>query len=378
MNLLKNKNALILGVANERSIAWGITKELQKYGANIGLTYQSDLFKKRIDPLVQNFPVDFLQEMDVTNDDHYEKLKDVVEKKQAMYLGFGTAFLLGLFVETNIAGDWTLVYEFNLFGPIGMALFIVFVSYLIVKYHAFNIKLMGTQVLVYTLWIALCSTLFIRTIENARIVIAFTLILFLIVGIFLIRSVKKEVEQREKIEKLAGDLERANEKLKELDQLKSEFLSLATHQIRAPLTAIKGYSSMLLEGDYGVLPQKAADSAKTIMKSSQNLIDMVEDFLNISRIEQDRMVYEKTVFDIAELAKEVVDELKPNISNAELSLELQMPENLSIKVHADRNKIRQVILNVIDNAIKYTTRGIIKISIFDLFLFLNFLFFFFS
>jgi len=81
VDLLKNKNALILGVANERSIAWGITKELKKYGANIGLTYQSELFKKRVDPLLATFPVDFLQEMDVTNDLHYLNLKEVIEKK---------------------------------------------------------------------------------------------------------------------------------------------------------------------------------------------------------------------------------------------------------------------------------------------------------
>ena len=81
MNLLENKNALILGVANARSIAWGITKELKKHGANIGLTYQSELFKKRVDPLLLNSPVDFLQEMDVTNDQHYQNLKELIEKK---------------------------------------------------------------------------------------------------------------------------------------------------------------------------------------------------------------------------------------------------------------------------------------------------------
>jgi signal transduction histidine kinase len=293
----------------------------------------------------------------------YVSTKNIDEKKQAMFLGFGTALLLGLFVETNIAGDWTLVYEFNLFGPLGMALFIVFISYLIVKYHTFNIKLMGTQALVVALWIALCSTLFIRTIENARVVIAFTLILFLIVGIFLIRSVKREVQQREKIEKLAKELGEANEKLKELDQLKSEFLSLATHQLRSPLTAIKGYSAMLVDGDFGILPPKATDAARTVMQSCQNLINIVEDFLNISRIEQGRMVYEKTIFNLGELVNEVIKEIKPNIDKTGLAFELTIPRNISTQVNADRGKIKQVIGNIIDNAVKYTVHGSIKVSV---------------
>lgn len=287
---------------------------------------------------------------------------DTLEKKRALFLGFGTTLLLGLFVETNIAGDWTLVYEFNLFGPLGMAIFIVFISYLIVRYRAFNIKLISTQVLVVTLWVALFAILFIRRIENARIVVAFTLILFLIVGVFLVRSVKREVEQREKIERLAKDLESANEKLRELDQMKSEFLSLATHQIRAPLAAIKGYSSMLLEGDFGILPQKAKDSVGTIMKSCQNLINIVEDFLNISRIEQGRMVYEKSVFNPVDLVKEAINEFKPSIEKAGLSFKTDMPEGLFTKINADRGKIRQVINNIIDNAIKYTPKGSISIS----------------
>lgn len=162
---------------------------------------------------------------------------------------------------------------------------------------------------------------------------------------------------------LYQELKVANEKLKELDQMKSEFLSLATHQIRAPLTAIKGYSSMLLEGDFGVLPQKAKDSVGTIMKSCQNLIDIVGDFLNISRIEQGRMVYEKTVFDMGELVKEVSNELKPNIQNAHLEFEVEVPEGFVGEVNADRGKVKQVIGNIIDNSIKYTPKGGIKISV---------------
>lgn len=278
-------------------------------------------------------------------------------------IGLGISFFLAIFSSSNILGEITKTYDINLVGPIGMLALLILLSYTIVKFQTFNIKLIGSQALVFVLWFFTFSLLFVGTIENARIVVVINLFLFSIIGFYLIRGVKREVEQRERIENLAKELGEANVKLRELDQMKSEFLSLATHQIRAPLTAIKGYSSMLLEGDFGVLPQKARDSVQIIMKSCQNLINVVGDFLNISRIEQGRMVYEKTNFDISKLVKEVANELIPNVSNAGLTLEVEVAEGTSGEINADKDKIKQVIGNLIDNAIKYTVHGGIKILI---------------
>lgn len=278
-------------------------------------------------------------------------------------LSIGTILFLFAFAWGNIIGSFTEDWQLAQYGLFGMPIFAGFLVYSIVRFKTFNIKLLGTQALVVSLWILLAVVLFLRTIENVRIVISLTLILFLIIGIFLVRSVKREVEQREKIQRLADDLQSANDKLKELDQLKSEFLSLATHQIRAPLTAIKGYSSMLLEGDFGVLPPKAANSVEIVMKSCQNLINIVNDFLNISRIEQGRMVYEKSIFDIGALVNEVANEIKPNVQSAGLELQVNI-KSAKQEVNADRNKIKQAISNLVDNSIKYTVKGGILIAVF--------------
>lgn len=280
-------------------------------------------------------------------------------------LGFLIAFAFGnvigsLFDTSSVFGDYS--WTIGQYGIFGVPIFLAFLAYIIVRYKTFSIKVFATQVLVGGLIILIGSQFFFIKTNINRVLTAVTLVSSIVFGLFLIRSVRREVEQRERIEKLAKDLERANEKLKELDQLKSEFLSLATHQIRAPLTAIKGYSSMLLEGDFGVLPQKATDSIQTIMKSCQNLINIVGDFLNISRIEQGRMVYDKTDFNLKELVKEVANELLPNISNAGLTLDLAIPADLKAVINADRDKVKQVIGNVIDNAVKYTVKGSIKIS----------------
>ncbi|PIK15993.1 enoyl-ACP reductase [Halobacteriovorax sp. JY17] len=81
MNLLQGKKALILGVANERSIAWGIARALKAQGADIGMTYLNDALKKRVEPLAEEIGSDFLAELDVTQDAHYEQLRKTVEEK---------------------------------------------------------------------------------------------------------------------------------------------------------------------------------------------------------------------------------------------------------------------------------------------------------
>ena len=301
---------------------------------------------------------------------HYRRNKEKIGKIHILLSSVGVLTLLTFFFSANFlvslfaATDASsYVYNYLIYGLFGMPLLLAFLGYLVVKYHTFNIKVIGAQALVLTLIILIASTLLVNDPFYSEIIITITLVLVTGLGYSLTISVKKEVEQREKIEKLAKDLASANDKLKELDQLKSEFLSLATHQIRAPLTAIKGYSSMLLDGDFGVLPQKAKESVDVIMKSCLNLIRIVSDFLDISRIEQGRMVYEKSVFDLGELAEEVVKEVKPNIEKAGLRIDIKIDKNSDKKINADRGKIKQVIGNIIDNAIKYTVKGGIDIGV---------------
>jgi enoyl-[acyl-carrier protein] reductase I len=111
MELLKGKKALILGVANERSIAWGIAQQLKRNGASIALTYMNDAIKKRLEPLAQQIEADFISEVDVTNDDQLTNLKNEVEKNWGTFdiLVHSLAFadrndLKGRFIETSREG----------------------------------------------------------------------------------------------------------------------------------------------------------------------------------------------------------------------------------------------------------------------------------
>lgn len=292
----------------------------------------------------------------------YRNALDSQNRKRIFITAFGIVFFLFSFSLGNIAEVITENWYIGQIGYIGAPLFIALLCYEIVKFKEFKVKVLSSQVLVASIWFLTFSILFIRKIENVRMVVAATLALFSILGIYLIRSVKREVEQREKIEKLAKDLEAANQKLKELDEMKSEFLSLASHQIRSPLTAMKGYSSMLLEGDYGEISIRAKEAVRAIFASSQNLITIVNDFLDISRIEQGRMIYKKEEFDMIKSVHEVVTSLMPNIQKSGLEFIVDVPKHFEAKVRGDEGKIKQVISNLIDNAVKYTIRGSITIS----------------
>jgi signal transduction histidine kinase len=284
-------------------------------------------------------------------------------KKQTLYLTIGTLVLLGIFVATNILGDTTLVYEFNLIGPLGMALFIAFMSYMIVRFKAFNVKLFSAQILVGTLLFLIFAILFIRRIENIRIVTIATLALTAILGTVLVKSVKKEIEAKELIERQKDQLEKANTRLKELDTQKSEFLSFATHQIRSPLASMKGYTSLLLEGDTGPLNPEMRKVVDTILISTNTLASVVESYLNITRIELGTMKYDTRDIDFGKLVAEVVNEQKPNIDAKGLSFSVSVDASQAYPIKADLDKFKQVLMNIVDNSVKYTPKGSLSISL---------------
>jgi signal transduction histidine kinase/sensor domain CHASE-containing protein len=143
-----------------------------------------------------------------------------------------------------------------------------------------------------------------------------------------------------------------------LERSKAEFFSIASHELRTPLTAIRGNTSMLLTYYKDKLPDMTmVEMLNDIHASSMRLIDLVNDFLDMSRLEQGRMVFKKQEIDVVPIANEVVKELAPLAEAKKLHLYLADLPNPAIMAYADRDKTKQVLLNLVGNAIKFTDTG---------------------
>lgn len=156
-------------------------------------------------------------------------------------------------------------------------------------------------------------------------------------------------------------LQAANEKLKSVDKLKTEFLSLAAHQLRSPLTAIRGYTSMLLEGSFGSVDDKQKEAINRVFESASHLTKIVEDLLNVSKIEAGGMKYEMAPFDLEKPVHDLATDLSITAEKKGLKLNFETDKKGPYMINGDMEKIRQVVLNVIDNAIKYTMQGSISV-----------------
>ncbi len=171
------------------------------------------------------------------------------------------------------------------------------------------------------------------------------------------------VEKRtEELDLLNKKLNSSNAKLVQLDKAKTEFLSIASHQLRTPLSSIKGFIYLLLNGTYGKVNQDVSKALNKIYISNERLITLVEDLLNISRMESGKMVFNFKKDSLIDLANEVIDSMELAIEDAGLKLDVKFPKRLK-QIKFDRGKVREVISNFLDNAIKYTPEGKIIISI---------------
>lgn len=285
-----------------------------------------------------------------------------LEKIQIKYVFIGTLIatcfgaLFNLFFLHLSVTDWIWL------GPVFSLIMTTFIAYAIVKHHLMNIKVIATELLTAIIVLVLLVEFLLSKSPAEFVLRGIFLFIVSLIGYLLIKSVLNEVHQREQLEVLTKQLESANKELERLDQAKSEFLSIASHQLRTPLTAIKGYSSMLLDGTFGPVIGKVKEGVEKVFASTERMVALVNDLLDTSRLDSGRMVFTFVETDLGEITKSVCDELMPKGREKGLAIACTVAPTTP-KVFVDQMKIRQVLVNFVDNALKYSDTGMVEVKL---------------
>lgn len=279
------------------------------------------------------------------------------EKKPYIFILVGAVITFVLLLSCNLI--LPAVFEITRFIPLGAVTllpFSAFTAYAIFKHKAFKVKNLGSSLMAFFL----CVATFVEIIfaENTgQLILRSGIFLFvLLISIQFVKNIFM-------LERITESLESANEQLKSLDKLKSEFISLASHQLRSPLTVIKGYASTLTDGVVGDMNPKQQEMVRHIYTSAQSLASVVEDFLNVTKIEQGGMQYSFEPINIRELVEDLASDMKIIAEDKHLTFVHSFDRSSVYMVNADAVKLRQVFLNIIDNSIKYTKEGSVTITL---------------
>ncbi len=277
------------------------------------------------------------------------------------------------FIITGVSITFTLHIIFNFifpiilknprFVPLGAVFtfpFVALTSYAIFRHHLLSIKVITTEIVAFLLSVA---SLFEVILSKDPLTLVFRSGIFLLVlgfGILLIKSVLREVEQREELQKLTEQLKKANTELESLSRFKTQILSFASHQIKAPLAVIKQFASILIEGLYGPVSDKVKETLGKMKGSADELIDLINTLLDLRKVEEGRMEYKFETVKLKDLVQGVFDSLKVQAEGKKLAFTFTSLTEASVS--ADPQKLKQVVQNLIENAIKYTPQGFVKVE----------------
>ncbi len=281
-------------------------------------------------------------------------------RRQIWTILVGYFIAANLAMTTNLILPWFGYFELNWLGQFFSTIVAIFTTYAILKHNLLDIKIVATEGLVLILNFFLFIQLISSDTAAGLTLNAVVLVAVLIISLLLIKSVKKEIQRREQVTKLAHSLEEANAHLQDLDQQKTDFLSIAAHQLRTPLSIINGYVELIKDGAYGKVGEKVKEILGNMDQSNGHLIKLVDEFLDVTRIEQGRTKFEFIEADINKVITSVIRELDDRAKQKGLKINWTPDRSLK-QLSVDEEKIRHVVFNFIDNAIKYSEAGMITV-----------------
>jgi len=171
----------------------------------------------------------------------------------------------------------------------------------------------------------------------------------------------KEIEQlNQAMTNLLEDLKAANSRLEEADRLKSVFLASMSHELRTPLNSIIGFTGIILMGMVGEVTKEQSRQLTIVKKNANHLLELINDLLDISKIEAGRVELSLEEFKLNDVISEVIETVSPAVNEKGLELLTNVPEG--IMLYSDERRIKQVIMNLVSNAVKFTEQGSVKIT----------------
>jgi PAS domain S-box-containing protein len=176
-----------------------------------------------------------------------------------------------------------------------------------------------------------------------------------------LRDVTERKRMEEELKENVGRLEQANARLREMDQLKSVFLASMSHELRTPLNSIIGFTGVILMGIAGVINEEQRKQLTMVRTSASHLLDLINDVLDISKIEANKVELAVEEFSLSGLVEEVIAALAPGASQKGLEIAAEIPAG--IVVRSDRRRVKQVLVNLIGNAVKFTDQGHVGVSV---------------
>lgn len=183
------------------------------------------------------------------------------------------------------------------------------------------------------------------------------------------RNLEAEVDRRtdalrtlaKRLEEQNLELQRQRDQLEEGNRLKSEFLANVSHELRTPLNAVLGYTELLGEEVYGPVTDKQQQTLKSVAENAENLLQLINEILDLSKVEAGKMTVRWSEVDVAELVRDIVKGCEPLVRNKSFDVRIKCEEGLST-ITTDAVKIRQILVNLISNSIKFTNEGWVQVT----------------
>ncbi|MDQ6871702.1 MAG: ATP-binding protein [Gemmatimonadota bacterium] len=162
-------------------------------------------------------------------------------------------------------------------------------------------------------------------------------------------------EQNTRLQWQSRELEKAN-------RLKSEFLASMSHELRTPINALIGYASLMLDRIYGDLTPRQEEGLNRIQGAAQHLLALINDILDLAKIEAGRMPLHLDDVTLADIVKEISQQIEPLVKKRSLTFNVEMPSK-DVMLHTDRTKVKQILLNLLSNAVKFTHHGGVWVTV---------------